>query len=446
MIIPFRALVRKDIQLFFVDRRALLMSFAIPIAIGSFFGYVLGGAGDRRDQGKISVLTVDQDGSAISREIVKQLSTEKALEVKASTPDEARVAVRKGSAMVAVIIPPKFGQDAGGAFFGPQQKPEIAVLYDPSHAAERSMAEGILTGTVMQAVSKEMFTGETGRAMVKDSLAQVEQSPFLPADDKKPLEDLLRSVDRWNQQSGQSAVGGISRGLSMPYTTREEAVTARQNVKYNGYAHAFAGMVVQFVLFLGIDVGIGLLQQRQRGLWKRFRAAPLSRGVLLGSRAVSAAILAFLVVQVNFLFARLVFGVRVEGSMAGFLGSERGFRADDGGIRNVGGDAGQNSGGDARVVDFRHVDCGDAGRGVDPDVLVPAMAAEGVVRCADPLGDGWPGSDDVAGAWVRSGAGSDGRVAAVWGGVRRDRVGEVQLGGGRVGVNTRVDTSVNAAR
>jgi len=131
-------------------------------------------------------------------------------------------------------------------------------------------------------------------------------------------------VDRWNRQS-DSADGAVSRGLTMPYTTREEAVTARQNVQYNGYAHAFSGMVVQFVLFLGIDVGIGLLQQRQRGLWKRFRAAPLSRGVLLGSRAVSAAILAFVVVQVNFLFARLVFGVRVEGSMLGFLGVSAAF-------------------------------------------------------------------------------------------------------------------------
>jgi len=78
-------------------------------------------------------------------------------------------------------------------------------------------------------------------------------------------------------------------------------------------------MVVQFILFLGIDVGVGLLQQRQRGLWKRFRAAPLSRGVLLSSRAVSAAILSFFVVLANFLFARLVFNVRVDGSMAGFL-------------------------------------------------------------------------------------------------------------------------------
>ncbi len=325
MMIPFRALVLKDLRLFAVDRRALLMSFAIPIAIGSFFGYVLGGAGDQANQSKISVLTVDQDHSAISGDIVKRLSAEKALEVKASTPDEARAAVRKGTATVAVIIPPKFGQDAGAAFFGPQQKPEIGVLFDPSHTPERAMVTGILTGDVMQAVSKEMFTGATGREMVKDSLAQVQKSEGLPAEYKKPLEDLLKSVDQWNQQAGQVAGGGLTRGLTMPYTTREEAVTARQNVQYNGYAHAFAGMVVQFVLFLGIDVGIGLLQQRQRGLWKRFRAAPLSRGVLLGSRALSAAILAFFVVQVNFLFARLVFGVRVDGSMLGFLGVSAAF-------------------------------------------------------------------------------------------------------------------------
>jgi len=39
--------------------------------------------------------------------------------VKPSNPGEARAAVRKGSATVAVIIPPNFGQDAGRAFFGP---------------------------------------------------------------------------------------------------------------------------------------------------------------------------------------------------------------------------------------------------------------------------------------------------------------------------------------
>jgi len=71
---------------------------------------------------------------------------------------------------------------------------------------------------------------------------------------------------------------------------------------------------------MGIDVGIGMLYQRQRGLWKRLRAAPLSRAMLLGSRAVSAAITAILILLLIFGFACLVFGVRIEGSLVGFIG------------------------------------------------------------------------------------------------------------------------------
>ena len=328
MITALRALVRKDIQLFLVDRRALLMSFVVPITIASFFGYVFGGHGDQSDASRIPVLVVDQDRSAISREVVNRLSSEKSLEVKPAGAEEAREAVRKGSATAAVVIPQNFGEDAGAAFFGPRSKPEIGVLYDPSHTAERAMVQGMLQGDVMQAVSQEMFSGATGRQLVKDSLAEIERSRGLKPDTKKTLTDLLGSVERLNEQqdaTGTTSDGALGGGLKMPFTTREEAVTASTNIQYNGYAHAFAGMVVQFVLFLGIDVGIGLLQQRQRGLWKRFRAAPLSRAVLLGSRALSAAILAFLVVLVNFLFARVVFGVRVEGSMAGFLAVSAAF-------------------------------------------------------------------------------------------------------------------------
>ncbi len=328
MMTAFRALVRKDIQLFLVDRRALLMSFAVPIAIGSFFGYVLGGQGTRSDATRIPVLVVDQDRSPISQEVIHLLSSEKSLDVKPADVEQARAAVRKGSATAAVVIPPNFGEEAGSAFFGQRPKPEIGVLYDPSHTAERAMVQGMLVGDVMQSVSNEIFNGPTGRQVIKDSLAEIEHSNGLAPDTKKTLTDLLGSAERLNEQQDATrgnSVGRFEGGLKMPFTTHEEAVTARANVQYNGYAHAFAGMVVQFVLFLGIDVGIGLLQQRQRGLWKRFRAAPLSRGILLGSRALSAAILAFFVVLANFLFARLVFGVRVEGSMAGFLAVSAAF-------------------------------------------------------------------------------------------------------------------------
>jgi ABC-2 type transport system permease protein len=106
----------------------------------------------------------------------------------------------------------------------------------------------------------------------------------------------------------------------MPYETREEAITSRRDVAYNGYAHSFGGMAVQFILFMGLDVGIALLMLRQSGLWQRLRAAPLSRTMLLGSRTVSASVIAGFILLVLFSFARVVFGVRILGSFAGFVG------------------------------------------------------------------------------------------------------------------------------
>jgi ABC-2 type transport system permease protein len=316
MMTAFRAMVQKDLRLFFVDRRALIMSFAAPIAIASFFGYALGGTGQTQTS-KIAVLAIDEDGSVVSHEILRGLSAEKSLDLKPATEEQAREAVRKGNATVAVSIPKGFQDSAGQALFAGGPKPEIPLLYDPSHSAERAMVQGMLTGDVMQAVSKELFTGASGREFLQQSLAQVERGQGLPANDKKTLLNMLRSVEQW--YGSPSVQTGTAQGLTVPFTTREEAVTSRRGIQYNGYAHAFAGMGVQFILFLGIDFGITLLLQRQRGLWRRFRAAPLSRGTLLGSRAVSGALIAFGVLLVNFLFARLVFGVRVEGSLAGFL-------------------------------------------------------------------------------------------------------------------------------
>ena len=51
-------------------------------------------------------------------------------------------------------------------------------------------------------------------------------------------------------------------------------MTARPNIAYNGYAHSFAGMGIQFLLFAMANLGVEILLERQRGLWKRLRSAP----------------------------------------------------------------------------------------------------------------------------------------------------------------------------
>lgn len=321
--IPFMALVRKDLRLFFNDRRAVVVGLLVPILCGSFFGYLFGGQGGQAETSRMHILAIDEDGSAISRGIIAQLSADKNLDVKPATSSEARDLVRKGKVTAAIVIPRNFGADAGHAFFGGGNKPQISLLYDPSHAMERGMIQGIMTGAVMQAVSKEMFSGETGREVVKDSLVEIEKDNQMPPADKKTLSDLLGSVEKWNAQQTHepsSRAGGPTGGLTVPFETRDEAITSSLGEQYNGYAHSFGGMGIQFILFMGLDVGVRLLLLRQSGLWQRLRAAPLSRSVLLGSRAVSAALISAFILFVLFTFARLVFGVHIQGSFVGFLG------------------------------------------------------------------------------------------------------------------------------
>jgi ABC-2 type transport system permease protein len=317
--IPFLALVRKDLKLFFSDRRAVIVGMVAPIILASFFGYLFGGQAGSTETSKVNVLVIDQDGSDISRGLIAQLAADKSLDVKPSSLDGAREAVRQGKVTAAIVIPKDFGRAAGHALFTGADKPELGVLYDPSHNLEMGMVKGILSGAVMQAVSKEMFTGQSGQ----ETLAQVANNPEIPTADRKALSDLLSGVREVNQQQRSAGASGqreLAGGLTMPYQTREEAVTSGRDVQYNGYAHSFGGMGVQFILFMGLDVGIALLMLRQTGLWQRLRAAPLSRTMLLGSRTVSASIMAGFILLVLFTFARLVFGVRILGSFAGFVG------------------------------------------------------------------------------------------------------------------------------
>ena len=261
-----RALVRTDLTVFFSDRRAVLMSFVVPIAIASFFGSVFPG-GSPREPARIAVAIVDEDGSAISRGIVAGAGQDKNLKTAATTAADARAAVRRGTTSVAVIIPAGFGKTALDAFVESGPRPALDLLYDPSRNVELAMVRGIVAEHVMQVVGREIF-GRRG-------------------------------------------------GLTRPYVVREEAVTAG-TAAYNGYAHSFAGMGIQFLLFATANLGIEILLERRRGLWKRIRSAPLSRFTLLAGKALSMTLVALMTLLVSFAFAMVVFGVRIHGSVAGF--------------------------------------------------------------------------------------------------------------------------------
>jgi len=319
-ITAFLAMVRKDLLLFLSDRRAVIVAFAVPIFIGSFIGSVTNGAGRNNEPLRIKIALVDLDASSISKAIVAGAQGDKNLNVTLTNVDDARDRVRKGEVTVAVIIPKGFGDGAGRAFFrgASVQKPEMEVLFDPSRAVEMGMVRGILTQHVMESVGREMFSGQSGSRFADEALNSLESSS-MPEDRKRLLKEMLTGVQRYYRNStSASTAGGTGGVFSMPYTVREEEVTSGSRVPYNGYAHSFAGMGIQFLLFAALNMGIEMLLERQRGLWRRLRSAPVSRYLLLGARMASTTVISLATLLVSFGFAMIVFGVRIEGSLIGF--------------------------------------------------------------------------------------------------------------------------------
>jgi ABC-2 type transport system permease protein len=312
------ALVRKDLQLFFSDRRSVIMSFVVPIAIASFFGSIFSGPSNNREPARVAVVMIDLDDSPVSKAIVAGTQADKNLRVTVAAEASARESVRTGKVAVGVVIPKGFGEASGAAFFGTGAKPTLDMLYDPSRGTELAMVRGVMTEHVMAAVSQAMFGGEQGRRLVDQTLAQMD-SVQMAADEKARLAAMLRSVQSFYNQAPAGAAGTQAPGLSIPYTVHEQAMTSGADVVYNGYAHSFAGMGIQFLLFAAANLGIDVLIERQRGLWKRVRSAPLSRSTLLLAKVMSMTLVALMTLLVSFAFAMIVFHVSIDGSVFGFV-------------------------------------------------------------------------------------------------------------------------------
>jgi ABC-2 type transport system permease protein len=323
------ALARNDLRLYLTDRRAVLIGVLVPIMLAAFFGYIFastGGSNDR-EPGKVPIAVVDEDQSAVSRAITADLAKDKMLDVVPLTRGQADEQVKKGKRHAAAIFPPGFGEKSVSALFSGRDKPRIELLVDPSQAMSGRLVEGLLAQYSMQDISREAFAGKMGRQATDDYLAEIEQQPATP--NRAELANLLNSVKRLNAlqdqanaatpATGDAAAAGGGFQMSIPYELTTTSMQAGKGTPYNSFAHSFAGMTVQFILFAGIDAGILLLLLRQRGIWQRIRSAPVSRAEFILSRVLATSLISAFQLAVIYLAAIAIFGVRISGSVPGFL-------------------------------------------------------------------------------------------------------------------------------
>jgi ABC-2 type transport system permease protein len=296
----------------------MVIGIVAPILIAAFFGYVFGGAGSKQSSGKLAVAVVDEDHSEVSSAVVEDLRKDPLLEVATLDRTAAESGVRAGKLQAAAVMPSGFGASAVQALFSGQARPRVDLFIDPSQSMSAKVMEGLFTEYGLQEVARQAFSGSLGRQAMDDSLARLDQTTDAAMPRRTELIALLQAARRVSDPANSTA-GVPTRGLTRPYDLVTQELTGNGSVPYNGYAHSFAGMAVQFILLAGIDAGIVLLLTRELGIWKRLQAAPLPKLDFLAARAIATTLISLFQFAVVYLAAVVVFHVTITHFLGFFL-------------------------------------------------------------------------------------------------------------------------------
>lgn len=264
---PLAALVRKDLLLFRKDRRALVVSFALPALLALLFSVAF----DKKRMAptRVEAAIVDEDASEGSRRLAAALGEDPRLSVRAMTRAEAEDRLQHQKVSVALVIPAGF-VDALSLVKSGGDRPKVTLLVDPTARLESAFADELVEKTVFATLDAEI-----GADAVRCATAE------------------------------------------KPFTIEPTTVRGR-DIGFDMGAHALAGMGIQFILMGAVERAVGLLTERERGLLRRLQAAPITRSTLVVSRLLSGAIVSLAVLLSLYLFGWIAIGVGVRGSPLGF--------------------------------------------------------------------------------------------------------------------------------
>jgi linearmycin/streptolysin S transport system permease protein len=283
-------ILKKDLKLFFSDRKAVLLSFLIPILLISLFAFAFGGIGVGDSKAKpIQLLISDNDQSTDSKSVISKL--DELAEVKLIPKDitDAVQLVKKGK-YVGVLILEKGFQDSINA--GTSLPMELK--YDAAREIEMGMLQSVLIQNLMSTVGKKSIKAKM------DTYFETNFSGMPSAMKEKIFNDM---------DSGNS---GMNNSLSNKMGLRMTSIIKEDTKKGNlGLIQAVAGTAIMMLLFSIAGIGGGLLDEKEAGTLKRLMYSPLKATDILFGKMGAALVLAILQLTVMFVFSWLVFGLPI---------------------------------------------------------------------------------------------------------------------------------------
>lgn len=320
---PIIVLVRKDFANFLSSKMAVCLTFMVPFALIWLFGLVFGV--NRKDAGPagIPLAVINASADPGAARLVEALQAEKTFKIITAQPTgggpdkplgEADLAplMRTNKFRFAIVIPPDFSSPARLGL-------HLKIYSNPRNEIETQIVNGILQKTIstqvpqllgqsLMARGRSLFGGER---MDKFTTSLAVSAAALFGGD---ADSIRKAIGTGDFTSGLPRTGSADDGDSLfSQLIRIESVqVGGQDVKSPAATRIVGGWAIQFLLFSLSAAAAALFYERDRGIFHRILAGPVSRSHILWSKFIYGLCIGMVQLVTLFVAGRLLYGIDVE--------------------------------------------------------------------------------------------------------------------------------------
>lgn len=289
---------KKDLLLFFKDKKSVLLTFLLPILLITLFGLAFGGIGSGGGESRpVHLLVSDEDRSETSINAINDLDSLENLVIRKLPLELAKKEVIKGN-YVAVLSFYKGFQDSIEA----SNTLPVELFYDKARQMEVGLLQSYLMGNLLSSV---------GEKSVKTGIKSYMKKEFPDMDDAL-IEKVISDFDFGSDSEDENNSDKSEKKKINPMEKMEIKLTSLVGEEKNknlGLIQAVAGTSIMMLLFSVSALGTGMLEEKENGTLKRLLISPINPNSILFGKMLSSFLIAILQLSAMFIFAWLAFGL-----------------------------------------------------------------------------------------------------------------------------------------
>jgi ABC-2 type transport system permease protein len=281
-----------ELSLLLKDRMAAVWMIVLPLGLTTIMGLAFGGLGGASEPVAIDLPVVDQDGGEVAAAVLDILAQTENLHLEMEHDEEAaRQLVADGKRAGALVIPAGFTANVTSG--NPTALDLLVVPGGQAAPLLEGMVRGVTSGFSSVQTMVEVAISEVQRATGSHDLDYEGIAARVVATARERLEN-------------------------PPVRVRVTAVGNAEEA-FDIFDQVVPGYAVMFAMFSVLSGAGAILDEKERGTFKRLLIAPLPKYALMGGKLVAQFIVGVAQIALMFAFGTLAFRVSLGGSILGLV-------------------------------------------------------------------------------------------------------------------------------